>query len=368
MKIAVVKLGARVSYSSQGTSGGTGEAISIINMLKSYADVTVFTKILKKDKNPDDVTFVDIEDDCNTANFDALVVINGSVNFFGGAEDWHQIMNYKIINEFDGPIFYTYCDPELTLRNIWPSVSVKEWASNWKQEDIELKNEEIIWLCQPYNTDFVQENLKKNVVFPKKLVHFPFEKFPCMNERLPFNENPSVDLSYGGTMRGGKRIEKMVKFYFGHEKINVEMFGKIELKDFPKKKLINNPAPPKFTGPVKYDQMLTKMNDALAHVVIGDPFYEKSSDVAQRTYESIWSSVVTFIDADLDKEKRVYGKSPILSDFLYVSSRKDVEDKILALKGNKEIRKQIVDLQFKTVNFDKDAYCKSFIDTIKEEI
>ena len=101
MKIAVVKLGARVSYSSQGTSGGTGEAISIINMLKSHADVTVFTKILKKDKNPDDVTFVDIEDDCNTANFDALVVINGSVNFFGGAEDWHQIMNYKIINIYE---------------------------------------------------------------------------------------------------------------------------------------------------------------------------------------------------------------------------------------------------------------------------
>ena len=49
MKIAVIKLGARIVFGDNiGTSGGSGEARSIINMLlKAKAEVHVFTKINK---------------------------------------------------------------------------------------------------------------------------------------------------------------------------------------------------------------------------------------------------------------------------------------------------------------------------------
>lgn len=366
MKIGVLKLGARVSFSSQGTSGGTGEAISIINMLhKGGAEVVVFTKILKKDVNPDYIEFRDIMTG-STTDIDALVVINGRANFFGGAEDAAQIMNYKIISQFDGPVSYTYCDPELTLVELAPAVACKPWSTNWNIDEITIGEKKIRYISQPYDTQYIMDNLKKNVIRPSSIVHFPFEKFPCMNDPLDYNENPVVDLSYGGTMRGGKRQAKMSKFYFDLDpSISVEMFGKIDNSAF-KQSLQNKTGNVMFTGAVKYDKMLSKMNESACHVVIGDPFYEKSNDVAQRTYESIWSSVVTFIDGDLDSARRVYGDDPTLQ-MLYVHSKEELSDKIKYIKDHPKLRKALVETQFSHVAFDEHKYTRDFVELVTSE-
>lgn len=367
MKIGVLKLGARVSFSSQGTSGGTGEAISIINMLhKGGAEVVVFTKILKKDVNPSHIEFRDIMT-ASTKDIDALLVINGRANFFGGAEDAAQIMNYKLIAGFDGPVSYTYCDPDLTLVEVAPAVAPKPWASNWNIDEITIGSKKIRYISQPYDTAYIMENLKKNVVKPSTIVHYPFEKFPCMNEPLAFNDNPSSHLSYGGTMRGGKRAAKMSKFYFDLDpSIKVEMFGKIKNEDF-KEVLQNKTGNVQFTGAVSYDKMLSKMNDSMCHVVIGDPFYEKSNDVAQRTYESIWSSVVTFIDADLDQKRRVYANDEFLLETMYVSTKEEVEAKIMMLADQPSIRQKIIQKQFDAVRFDEHKYTHDFVNLVASE-
>lgn len=365
MKIGVIKLGARISYSSQGTSGGTGEALSIINMLHlGGAQPIVLTKILKNDVNPSYIEFRDILDP-KTDDLDALLVINGRVNFFGGAEDVSQIMNYKIINQFNGPISYAYCDPELTLVEIVDSIEKKEWSSNWNLNDLKISDKKIKYISQPSDLKVISNWFKKNVVKPSSIIHFPFEQFPCLNEIIPYNDNPSVHLSYGGTMRNNKRQKKMIKYYFDHPKeIKVEMFGKINLEDFNEKYYDKNSIFPMFTGAVKYDKMLYKMNDAMCHCVIGDPIYEESNDIAQRTYESIWSSVVTFIDNDLDKSKRVYGKSEYLSEFLYVNSKQELSNKIKFLIDNPEKRKKIIDRQFETIAFDSAKYTESFVNLV----
>lgn len=369
MKVAVIKLGSRISFNANDTSGGNGEARSIIKMLhQGGAEVHIFTKILKKDNLVEDYHWHNLSDNVNTSlpGIDALVVLNGNVNFFGGAEDPEQLLNYAIINHFPGKVFYLLCDPELTLKQVWPSVSKKEWASNWSQEMLHVGRTDIIYISQPHDVEKVMADLKKNEVVPSKIVHFPFEKFPCLNERLDFNPTPEVDLSYGGTMRGGKRMKKMAKFYFGHpEDVSVEMFGKIRLDDF-KTDLVLGKRPPLFTGPVRYDEMLPKMNKAMAHCVIGDPWYEEINDMAQRAYESIWSSVITFIDSDLDKLRRVYGKDRTLSDFLYVSDREELSEKIQLLKNDVQLRKLIVQDQINAIDFDAKKYCTSFVDLIQQ--
>lgn len=366
MKIGVLKLGARISFSSQGTSGGTGEALSIIRMLTGGGgDVVVFTKILNKDENPDSIEFRNIEDEYSNINdLECLVVINGTVQFYGGAEDRSQLLNYEIINNFVGPVYYLLCDPELTLKQVWPSVSKKPWVENWSESMLNVVRADIRYISQPFDVDKVLADLKKNEVVPSTITHFPFEKFPCLNDRLEFNPTPTVDLSYGGTMRGGKRMKKMAKFYFGHPSdISVEMFGKIKEEDF-KPDLKFGLTLPAFTGPVRYDEMLPKMNQAMCHCVIGDPWYEKINDMAQRAYESIWSSVVTFIDSDLDTLRRVYGADKELADFLYVSSRAELTEKIQLIKADPQIRKTLVDAQFAAIGFDADAYCKSFVESL----
>ena len=240
------------------------------------------------------------------------------------------------------------------------------WRGNWKQEELEITRKDIIYLSQPHDVEKVHKDLKKNEVIPQKMVHFPFEKFPCLNDQLAYNPNPEVDLSYGGTMRGGKREKKMAKFYFGHpEDISVEMFGKIKAEDF-NDKYVGGLRKPEFTGPVRYDEMLPKMNKALAHCVIGDPYYEQINDMAQRAYESIWSNVVTFIDHDLDQLRRVYGADPYLADFLYVQTREELSEKIQLLKADPNTRQAIVEAQLKAIGFDAKQYCTSFTQLIKD--
>lgn len=368
MKVGVVKLGARISFNANDTSGGNGEARSIIKMLHGGgAEVHIYTKILKKDTlvpeyHWHNIEETEIDETAFVSCLDALVVLNGNVNFFGGAEDRAQLLNYKIINKFRGPVFYIYCDPALKLKQVWPAVAKKPWASNWKQEDLEITRSDLIYISQPHDVDKVIRDFKKNDIRPCHIVHYPMEQFPCLNPQLPFNPEPEVDLSYGGTMRGGKRYEKMIKFYFGHpEDILVEMFGKITEQDFAGEVL----RMPKFTGPIRYDEMLPKMNKSMAHCVIGDPYYEEINDMAQRAYESIWSNVVTFIDHDLDQLRRVYGRDKNLADFLYVQDRAELSEKIQLLKADNELRKQILDDQIKAIDFEPTRYCKNFVSLLK---
>ena len=379
MKVAVIKLGSRISFNANDTSGGNGEARSIIKMLHGGgAEVHIFTKILRKDNLVPEYEWHDLQLAPGVAlqelkQLDALVVLNGNINFFGGAEDREQLLNYVLINNFKGPVYYLLCDPELTLKQVWPSVSGKEWSSNWSENMLNIQRSDIRYVSQPHDVDKVLGDLKKNEIIPSSIVHFPFEKFPCLNDRLPFNESPKVDLSYGGTMRGGKRIAKMLKFYFGHPSdISVEMFGKIEAEDFTEHKkhgaLAKSMRKPEFTGPVRYDEMLPKMNEAMAHCVIGDPWYEEINDIPQRLYESVMSQVVTFVDKDMDRVRRVWAADKELADFLYVSSREELSEKIQLLKLDTSLRKEIVDSQFAAIGFDASEYCSSFVNMIRRSL
>ena len=370
MKVAVIKIGSRISFNGRDTSGGNGEARSIIRMLeRAGAEVHIFTKILDRDELPAAYSWHNLSDpdlDLAASHCDALIVLNGTYNCFGGAEDREQLLNYVMLNSFAGPVFYILCDPELTLRQAWPTVEKKPWAAKWQRDQLEITRKDIIYLSQPADVQAVAAGLGSRDVQPARIIHFPFEQFPCLGAMLRPAEQPTVDLAYGGTMRGGRREKKMVKFYFGHpSSIDVEMFGKISLEDF-KPTLTQGLQAPRFSGSVNYSDMHRKMNSSLAHCVIGDPWYEKINDVPQRTYESIWSGVVTFIDVDMDRARRVYGRDRELADFLYVQDRRELSEKLLYLKEDPTLRHQILKDQLAAVRFDADAYCDQFLSVIAE--
>lgn len=362
MKVAVIKLGSRIAINSAGTSGGTGEALSIIKMLvDGGAYVDVFTKVLDSDDKPDNFSIYNIEDNYkNISNYDALVVLNGNINYFGGVDDHSQTLNYYIINHFPNKVFYILCDCNLLLKQAWPTIEKKSWSSNYKKEDIYITRDDIIYVSQASATLKVIEKAKQQGVNIKNVVHYPFEKFPLITLKdCHFNENPKYDLLYGGTFRGGKREADMIKFYFGYSNnISVEMFGKIELNDFNSKKIVGL-RPPGFGKSVPYNKFDEKMLEAKATVIIGDPLYKAWSDLAQRIYESIRVGNVTFIDSSYDFKKSVY-RSRELRDFCYVSSRDDVESKLKLLNDN-SFRKHIVDLQRSDVAIDSASFCSDFV-------
>jgi hypothetical protein len=375
MKVGVIKLGSRISYGGKDTSGGNGEVRSVLRILRTAGiNVHVFTKILEKDTCVANTVWHQIDEDyeqINSLGLDALIVLNGNVNFFGGAEDRSQILNYYLINNFKGKVFYILCDPALQLKQIWPSISKKPWAGSYKESDIVIKRKNITYISQPFRVDLlVKDILPKNGIDVHHAIYFPFEQFPCLNDVLPPVDLSELkaDISYGGTMRGGKREKKMIDFYFGYSQdVDVEMFGKIELKDFNPKR-VGNLRPPRFSGTVKYDDFLPKMNTALSTVVIGDPLYEQLEDINQRVYESIWSNVVTFIDNEFDINHRVFGHDEDLSEFLYVKNRAEVEERVNVIKNEPDVRLYILEKQIKAVNFDKHKYSAQLKSIIKENL
>jgi len=365
MRLALVKLGARVAINSTSTSGGTGEALSLIKILvRGNNEVSVFTHILDKDESPEDFDIYEIEDkfeDIPNMGFDALVVVNGNVNFFGGAEDRSQILNYHIINHFPGKVFYFHCDADILLNQIWSLVEQKEWGSKYRREDIEITRDDIIYISQVRDFLPILSKAQKKIPLQKKNIHhFPFEKFPILNidSRLPDLSSITSDLMYGGTFRGGKRQDDMIKFYWGYpEDISVKMFGKIKASNFNSSK-IKDLSAPEFEKSVPYNQYHEKMMTSLSTIIIGDPAYKKTSNLAQRIYESILVGNITFIDKSYDHRRQVYS-DPELVNFLYVRTREQVIDRIRKLKEDNTMILDIAKRQQENTRVDIEQYCSS---------
>lgn len=368
MKVAVIKLGSRISVSSTGTSGGTGETLSIIKILTTAGiSVDAYTKVIDKDKIPEDFYIYNIEDEyinINNRDYDALVILNGNVNYFGGVDDPSQTLNYWIINNFKGKVFYVMCDCNLLLKQIWPSIEKKKWSSNYKKEDIYISREDIVYLSQARFVHKVKEKANKSIKI-KDVIYFPFEKFPLLTmDDYPFNENTSYDLLYGGTFRGGRREDDMIKYYFGYNnEYKIEMFGKIDISNFTSTK-IDGLNYPQFGQSVSYDKFGNKMSEANATVIIGDPLYKSWGDLAQRIYESIRIGNVVLIDSAYDFQKKVFTDDE-LKMFCYVSSRDDVIDRLEKIK-DKNLRKHIVFLQRENTKIDVQEYCGSLRKIIEE--
>lgn len=391
MKIGVIKLGARITWETD-AAVGPGEAISICKALaQGGAEVHVYTKILAKDTLHESIKWHNILDDRDTSMLDALLVINGNVNFFGGAEDRGQILNYTVLNNFGGPVVYVMCDPELPMLQIWENVSKKQadakygWENQYAEKDIHV-TKPIHVLCQPFNVKAMEAtwNKKKGTVPLGTMFHFPMERFPLLNPWLEYASNPTVDLLYGGTARGGRRIPNLFKWYWNlPEDISVEIFGKIDESDFsehPKLQEIFKGAKmlgkgiidrdkfriPQFTGMVKYCDVLPKMNNSLAHLVTGDPSYETLDLIPQRVAECIAAGNVVFVDANIDTSRRIYPKGTMAHDFLYVKTQEELIERLRAVKEDPHVRKQIIDDQRDATNFDADRFCKSLVTKIAE--
>jgi Fe-S cluster biosynthesis and repair protein YggX len=335
MKLAVIKLGARIA--NKGTSGGSGEALSIIKTLSYTEDVHYFTKILKNDPKIEFAKGHNLLEEKPDNSFDALIVINGNVNFFGGLKDELQIENYRLINSFKGPIFYMYCDPELHLKQIWNSVEKKSW-NTYKKNEIFISRNDIIYIHQPYNIEPFKKQIEKQIK-PKAYEFFPFYKFPLLNDRLEWDWSKKIkDLGYGGTLRGGKREEYILEFLFGLD-LDVEFFGPITLEKFKKYKKEIHGNPPKFGKAIDYSKFLEKMNEFKTTINIGDKKYFGNT-LNQRIYEGVLSNNVSFIDIKLDPKKRAFSNKE-LQEFLYVNNKIELENKIKKIKDSEELCKRI---------------------------
>lgn len=394
-KLAVCKIGGRISFgkvdktgnvlNARDTSGGNGEAKAIIDIAKKSGkfDITILTKTTSKDYFLDGYKFVDIvnllqegniESFVEENNFDALLLINGSINCFGGAEQsiLSDLAIYKIMHFFKNKIVFCSCDICIPfVSDIWKTIASKEWSSKYKKEDFDLSKKTFYMLTQARDLDALHKILdsKKGNVFQRdNIENFSFEKFPCENaiQHVSINSTPTYDLIYGGTLRAGRRIKKIVNWYYNHPSLNIELFGNMDQEkiDAVARKQYGVFHKPKFADPVNYLDNSKKINQALATIVIGDDMYEETSTVQQRAYEAMCANVVTFIDEKLDKFHNVYGFNPGLEKFLYLQNPSQIEKRIEMLKKIPNLREKILALQKKIVDFNRQEWYADFAEKI----
>lgn len=383
MKVAVIKLGGH--FDEDNTSINIGEVKSIyilLNKIQEISKLDIFTILSKKQeesKKPKQMLLFskkkEVEYNIRSLNkefdslineYDTLLIINGSINFFGGAEDESILLTYKAIRDFKKDIFYFLTDPALMLKQL--NISSKPWADKYKDENYFFIDKKVNYICQANNLDYIRElSDKDSFVKIDNIYHFPFEKFTYVyHAPIGFNPNPERDLVYGGTFRSGAREKALINFYFGYNDVDVELFGKLRLDDFNQKKIVSL-SKPSFGGFVPYSQFIKHMNKAMSTVLIGDDLYIKCEDIAQRVYESILASVVCFVDIKYDKNKIIF-KNQTLRDFNYVSSRQDVEEKINYLKNNSHFRENIVKLQYEDTKIDVREYCHDLYNILNKEV
>jgi hypothetical protein len=346
MKIAIIKIGGRIANEGHGITAF--EAVSVSKMLSKGGlhHVDCFTKISDKDQPIPELNIFEISKhyDKISNDYDALVVLNGNINFYGGVETPDQIMNLHIVNNFKGKVFYIFIDTILPLKNVWESIKKKPWGSKYQEKDMNITRSDIIYVTMCYDTGAVYDIVKKTGIIPAKVAYFPFEKYAFFGERLPEIGTKTLDLTYGANSFRNKREKKFVKYYFGlPEDINVSFYGKMKTEDF-NPKLIAGKRQPIFEGPVKFNENLIEMNKAICTLNISDTFNE-GRQLNPRVYETVLANVVSFMDIDYDPQKRAF-KNEKLQKFLYVKTQADLVHRIRILRENPKAMKEILDLQF----------------------
>lgn len=354
MKIGVLKLGASITWSKISKTAANFDIHSLVDILRKYPtmEIDIVTRntrntVLPADLNHQEIMTVDI----NAQGYDFLMVFNGNVNFFGGAEAPDQLMNYVHINKFKGKVVYVHTDGQLQLKQIWPSVAAKPWSIKWNESDLVVTRDDIIYLTQARKPERVYSLCRKPGSVPVKLEnihHFPIEQailYNLENIRV-VQRKKDYDLIYGGSMRGGQRKKLLEKYYFGLMHTSC-LFGAVKASMFSSRE-----TSPTFLGKVDHHQFINAMTRGKATCIIGDEWYFDNMHTL-RIYESIIAGIVCFVSKEFDPNKTIF-KDPVLQDFLYVSSKSELDMKLSQL--TREFYNDIICRQFEDIDFDGDSY------------
>ena len=318
MKIAIIRLSGNVTDKNK-ESVGNKELFGIASLI--HADVLSCKKC-------ENTILVDENFDIN--QYDKVLVLNDSVNMFGGCEITTMTTVYKLLHKYEKQIYYILTDLSLPFVDYNKLIKNKPW-NNYSEDEFTLKND-IIILSQAYNLDIVKK-IHKNINI-KDIIYVPFEQWKLYTEPVIKNSRKTVELIYGGSFRTGRREKKFVEYFFNRN-IGVEIYGNMKLDQF---KNVENLKAPVFTGKINNSEVLKKNSTALSTIIMGDNNYNNNI-VTLRFIEALMSDTICFIDNDFDTEHR------LMDDYFYVHNGEELETKIEEIKQNEEFYKGLLYLQ-----------------------
>lgn len=338
MRIAILKIGAAITFSTNNESAANADILYLLRTLKgSGHDYTICTKITRNTKIPPTLAKKDITTIKDFNDFDCVLLFNGRVNFFGGKEDTSILNTYRALHNTHKPIFYVNTDGAIRLESIWYYVKTKPWAHKYSSEEFELNGENITYITQGCDLPRIKSEISKrhyqdhtarSTVIPRHIIYYPFEKTILSSwsdnikhsvPEIPLEDRP-FDLGYGGYSRNSYR-EKLITKYYNQPELRVLLFGNLKNIYAPSAK--REPAVP-------FQNVVTNMERCKATVIIGDEFYENNFHTL-RMYEALIAGCIVFIDSKFDSEAIFYDYTDISQDeafYFMVSNGEEVQRRL----------------------------------------
>lgn len=336
MKIAILNLSNNVSDFKTVSSAET------ILIGRSLTELGHSVDIISMRNTEYTISF-DVVTDINS--YDRLIVINGTINFFGGKKNPIVLNSYKLMAEYRNKIYYIFTDGRLGFMQVLPAVRGKEFSSEYKDEDLFVSSDFKV-ISQGRNLEIAKKAHKKTTErYGKEFEYdyFPVDRYFIHSQELkPANQTiKKYDVVYCGSFRAGKRESKMVEFLFDTN-LNIKMFGTIKEKKFKNPKFPWNVAP-SFSPKIASNLVIDTNSQAIATIVIGDKDYNDNF-ITVRVWEAMASDAVMLIDEEFDSEHLI-----IDDPRFYVKNKNDFETLVNELKTNECLRRELITIQHQTL-------------------
>ena len=338
---------------------GDNECVGFYKMLE-LAGVTPY---YLKQTNFNEINTITLNEISDINDFDYVFLYNYNINFYGGIENSFIINCIHLLSKYKKDIYYLLVDMGIFFKQLGSAILNKPWDSvkNLEEKDITLNN--IVYISQGYDLDLINTLKQGKGVISNSTKYYPLQVMSLFNKDIKFDDysfNRDYDLYYGGSFRSGRRESQFIDYFF-NKNINAALFGSIsenDFKDYTGKY-------PIFNGKVKQNLIIDENKKGLATIILSEKNYNNNM-ITLRLYESLLADMVVFIDNKFDS-KHIIFKDPELKEFNYVKSGKELEEKILKLKNDRDFLYNIIMKQRK--EFNERLFVKSkLINQLKELI
>ena len=368
-KSAIVSLGTRISLSSDNVRSVDLKFMReyLLNVL-GREQVDYISKRTKKEAGLDyfkDTTETDFND------YDEIYIYNASFNPFGGLFKDEALDTFEKLYTFNGDVIYFIIDPKLApmdfagflrarnkkgdyifgtdvkvrdfKRHIDPEI-VEGWTEKvWKRMKIAFDGQDYEKYCKMWNSSSPKINgTYKWLNEDTEWFNMWIAEYYAINERLELKLKDyekvadPYDLVYFGNNRQNERNKVIKELY------DIPEFKKYCIGFDPQ---LANTDSEKY---VDHDELFKLIGEkCLATVVVGDNTHNGNIRTA-RFFETMLLDVAAFIYIKYDPTKS-YVKNEFLKEFIYVSSKSELKEKIEKIKNDKELYKKIVELERKEI-------------------
>lgn len=364
-KTGIVCLGTRISLSSKNVR--SVDFVYTRDYLQNVLgrDVDFISLRTKKEDELDyykDIYETDLND------YDELFIYNYSQNPFGGVFGREAIETFKKLYDYNGDIYYLLYDPKMPSRNFAEYLKKRlkdkdgdikvnsdigkehftvEYLTNWSNKvfpkiKVAFAGVNYPLYYETYNNGLTKrskDNIANIITSPDNgWIHIPIFEYYAVNEDLDLKlkdypyKDKRFDLVYYGNNRMTDRTKVINKLY------NDDELSKLFIGYDPK--FSNTES----MGYVKHDELFETMGrNCYATVVVGDKLHNNNTKTP-RFYEAMLLDVVAFIYTDFDKDK-TYVKNDELKEFIYVSTKDELKEKLNKIKNDEAYYKHIVQLE-----------------------